>query len=207
MDKEAEYSFYLTLEAIVTDETVDKPIDKLLEHEKFQGRGKSICDSLARRFKLDGDEIYQQACLKVWKNRRAINPTNVSNENDFFNWFRMVARTVCCSEWRKERKHKRHLDTRAVEEFPVADHRVNLDAEQLLKEFLESSERLPDEKRLAIDLWLQGYSTRAISDVLEQEGISYTHVAISIWIDKAIKNFQNGKPLVISRAIARKKFR
>jgi DNA-directed RNA polymerase specialized sigma24 family protein len=180
---EVDYNFYTLLCEVLTGR---KPIDAVLEHEEFQHRAKQCCHAIARKWE-EGEDLFQDACIRVWKYGSALKPENIKNKDAFFAWFYVLALHTYMGNWRKQRIQ---FDSKPVQEMPVADPRVNIEAQCLLSEFLEFCQKtLPDNRHRAVKYWLEGYSFRDIAGNLNETGTPGSHVAVRTWVRDTVKGF------------------
>lgn len=160
-------------------------IDVLLEHPDFQSRGRRISHGIAGK-SGDGEDLFQEMCLRVWRYGHALDPNNIRSESEFFSWLFVLALHAYRSQMRKKRLP---LDETPIEEIFIADLRVNVEDECLRREFEEYVETLPDVRQFVINRWFEGFSLREIEEMLKQTGSTTSHVTLGAWVKKAIKNF------------------
>jgi RNA polymerase sigma factor (sigma-70 family) len=166
-----------------------KPIDSLFEHHVFTRRARQMCSYISRQnSETDADDLFQEACLKVFMYRAQLKTDNIPDANAFFRWFYVVARNISRSRMRRV---KMPMDTKRAEEMSVIDPKVNLDDKHLLREFMESIKVLPNTQRRATAYWLEGYSLREISQVFRREKVEFSHVTVQRWVKDALMNFSN----------------
>jgi RNA polymerase sigma factor (sigma-70 family) len=191
---EGDYNFYTLLCEVLTGR---KPIDELFEHEKFQHRAKQCCNSIAHKWE-EADDLYQMACIRVWKYGHALKLENMQNEDAFFAWFYVLALHTYWDNWRKQRIQ---FDARQVQDMPVADLRVNIEDQCLRDEFVEFSKKtLSDYRRRAVEYWLDDLSLRDIARNLNREGIPCSHVTVGTWIKEAVNGFLGRKRTPVKKA-------
>jgi DNA-directed RNA polymerase specialized sigma24 family protein len=59
----------------------------------------------------------------------------------------------------------------------------------LRRELFEHIESLPPERRLALGLFLDGYSLRGVKAKMGKKGFNYSHVVVRKWVRDELKNF------------------
>jgi hypothetical protein len=97
MSKEGDQqSFYCVLYKALTDRM---PLSTLLEHPKFQNRGRRLCYRVAG--KENGEDLFQEACLRVL-DAGDLSLDKIPSERDFFSWFYIVARKAYLEQMRKK---------------------------------------------------------------------------------------------------------
>lgn len=67
-------------------------IGDLLRHPEFRSQAKQVCDRLAGR--AGGEELLQEACLRLVERAGQLKPDLIRNEGEFFRWFSQLARRV-----------------------------------------------------------------------------------------------------------------
>lgn len=126
-------SFYAALYDALTDHG---KIDALLEHAEFLNRGRSICYQIAGRD--DGEDLFQDVCLRVLNHVGDLNPDNIQNENQFFNWFSGLA----LQAWRSRIRRMTGMKTctEKTRQWPDSSDDASPDE---LDEFLDHAEVCP----------------------------------------------------------------
>lgn len=89
-------SFYIALYNALTD---CNQIGALLAHPEFRKRGRQFCYGIAGAD--DSEDLFQEACSRVWEDVVTLNPNNIRNEDEFFSWFYKLARNVYISDMRE----------------------------------------------------------------------------------------------------------
>lgn len=191
-----------------------KPIEKLFSNREFQIKAKKICAVIMNGYKglmglyysasYDVEDLQSEADMKVcnhWQKREAENnaPTlkDFPNESAFLSYYYVAALHIVFSKLRPYRRELQEtgftLVFLPIDELPIADPRIDLERDCLLRQCLEVLETLPYKQRRAVLLWSEGFSTREIKKILEDEGIDYSHVTIQKWIAAALKRLKCGK--------------
>ncbi len=176
-------------------------INELIRHDGFQSRGKKICGGLMRRYgdlirryygaSDDADDLFNEACArmfeKIFGKADALSPEKTESEEDFFDWFFILARNIVFSKLRKFGRLPDEIFFVSTEDLSLANERTRFDLERARNQFLGFTETLPENHRHAVRLWYEGYSTREIKELL---GHVCSHVTIKNWVSAAVKAFR-----------------
>jgi RNA polymerase sigma factor (sigma-70 family) len=183
------------------------PFESILEHAEFMKRARSICRRICRGGPepvYDADDLFADACGRVLEHKRSFvrrgtlpppqGPTSKTpEEDDFFRWFYVVARNTYLSRLRKSRfgVNGPHVVFVSLEECrSIEEPGANLERENLLRDFREFMDKnLPTKDRLALELWVRGFTLREIAQTLDGEGVKCSHVSVRKWIQTGLKAF------------------
>jgi hypothetical protein len=96
MSKEGDQqSFCCVLYKALTDRMLRST---LLEHPKFQNRGRQLCYRVAG--KENGEDLFQEACLRVL-DAGELNLDKIKSEQGFFRWFNVIAHNTYLEQMRR----------------------------------------------------------------------------------------------------------
>ena len=176
-------------------ETVSQPVDDLLKQGDFQKLLLRICQAVYRRLDLGRrdpaygrEDLYADACEKLLRSRHSFHPDAIPDEKAFHSWLYVLALNVGRSKLREIKRQRPWLfPGEAVEELPEEDSGINLEREWAVRELLGFIESLPEERRRALLLWLEGNSYREVMQILEGEGRKVSHVTIQKWVDAGLR--------------------
>lgn len=187
--KEGEYprpnsSFYGLLDEVLKAE---KPIHALLESLVFLCEGRRTCCRITGSNKDYAEDLFQEACIRILKYYAgALTPDKIRSESDFWGWFFTLARNIYRSE---RRKNRLKYDDKPSDEHQIPDDGIDVERDRRIHEFEEYCKLLPEDRQLALRMWLEGYSYREIEKELKKIGVSGTYVTVRSRVRKAIKNF------------------
>lgn len=198
--KEGEFRLWNLLLAILAN---SKPIGELLGNREFQNRGKRRCADIMRQYgelmrryygaSYDEEDLFYEACGKIWRAEHPLRPECTRDENAFFHWFFVLAQNIVRSKLRKYgafQKEEVPLVFVSTDDFPIMDDRVQLDWECFYNQFMEFTTTLSAKRQRAMQLWHEGNSTREIKRILNSEGIKCSNVAVQNWTRDAIEAFR-----------------
>lgn len=176
-------------------EAVSQSVDDLLKQEAFQKLLLIICQAVYRRLNLgrydpsyERQDLYGDACEKLLKSRHCFRPERIPDEKALFKWLYTLVFNRGLSKYHEIRRHRLWLlPSEAVEELPEEDSGVNLESEWVVRELMRLIETLPEERRRAILLWLEGNSSREIMRILKGEGVKVSHVTIQKRVDAGLE--------------------
>jgi len=80
------------------------------------------------------------------------------------------------------------MDAIPLEEISISDPTINLDRDHFVREFKKLIDCLPTKRRIAMSLWLEGYTFREISGELKKSGFLISHVTVRMWLKEFQKN-------------------
>lgn len=205
-NKEADFRLWIFLQGILEGR---RPIEDLVGHRGFQSKGKQRCARVMCRYReimrmyygasYDDEDLFFEACERMidyWYRREAENNApsqeDFHNEDEFLGWFFVLALNIVRSKLRKFKELREEgltLIYVPIDDLPIADYRVQPEWESFLKQFLEFTETLPLNRRRATQLWYEGFSSREIKAILENEGIVISNVSVMKWVRASLKAF------------------
>jgi RNA polymerase sigma-70 factor (ECF subfamily) len=115
----------------------------------------------------DREDLVQEVCAQIWRSRGRYDPTFRETT-----WIYRVALNVAISFYRRERKHREHVD---IDDHPIAIEPVVPSAE--LQLLLDCIADLGPLERALVVLYLEGNDHAAIAEVL---GISTSNVGTKL---------------------------
>jgi DNA-directed RNA polymerase specialized sigma24 family protein len=175
-----------------------EPVSAIIGHPEFILRARSICYQY--QFKdwrgvYGPEDLCQDACMKMLRyNATILDSNNISGEEEFFKWFYVVARAAFLTAYRRLMRFKltRSVTLIPIEESPpIKDPGADSEGKCFLSEFLKfTAEKLPAERRHAVELWLQGYSSRETAAILNDAGIMCSHTTTQNWVSASLRTFK-----------------
>jgi RNA polymerase sigma factor (sigma-70 family) len=176
-------------------EAVSQSVDDLLTQEDFQKLLLIICQAVYRRLNLGRydpaygrEDLFGDACEKLLKSRQRFRPDDIPNEKALFSWLYVLAFNRGLSKLREIKRQRPWLfPGKAVEELPEEDSGINLEREWAARELMGFMKSLPDERRRALVLRLEGNSYREVAQILEGEGIKVSHVTVQKWVEAGLQ--------------------
>lgn len=190
-----EARFYWLLMAVLASR---KPPNELVEDELFLKRGQRICYYIARGTDYDPEDMFQDACIKVWtflsKLMQDDEPEvqlSFADVNAFFNWYIQIAARLRVDYFRKHNKRQARevsLSENIAAALTVAAGGASPYADYVVSEFEASLEKLPWGHQEAFRLKREGFSYEDIMVMLNVAGIKCTNkVTVRNWVMHALQ--------------------
>lgn len=163
--------------------------DVLFKHPVFESRLRLLAMAHASTTE-DAEDLANNVRVKVWNGLEQFKPDGTRPFGNFFGWLKKVTRNAYLDNLRASRVK---FDDQRSEDLEILDTQNNPEASLLYKEVMAEFEQrinaLPDKERLAIAYYLQGFSYREISDKMNEAGFSVSHVTVHRWIRDALRAF------------------
>lgn len=175
---------------------VSQPDDDLFAQDDFLKLVLIVCRSVFRRLNLGGrdpaygpDDFHHDTFMKLLKARGCFRPQNIPNEKAMVNLLYTVALNRGRSKLREWRRHRQmQVSCERVEDLPEGDSGIDLVREWIVQELMGFTRSLPEERRRALVLKLEGYSFREISRIFLNEGHKVSHVTIQKWYEASLQH-------------------
>jgi len=164
-------------------------VSVLLEDQEFTRRLRLIVRAQAQTVEK-AEELANDVRLKVWRSLPQFTPDDDHPYGNFFSWVRHIARSA-----HRDTLQRRQIqiDERPVEDLELVDPQMDIESSFLFKEVMAEFEKtissLPERERLAVALYLQGFSSREISEKMLRAGFSVSHVTVLKWTRDALAAF------------------
>lgn len=162
----------------------------LLDDPVFTRRLRVIVRALAQTAE-DAEELANDVRLKVWRDLPQFKLDYDLPYGNFFAWVRRIARRTHIDTLSTRRRLE--FDEQRVEDLDVVDPDMNIESSFLFKEVMAEFEKtinaLPERERLAVAYYLQGFSSREISEKMLGAGVSVSHVTVLKWTRDALATF------------------
>jgi RNA polymerase sigma factor (sigma-70 family) len=175
--------------------------DALFEHPVFKSRLRLVTMANAQTT-ADAEDLATEVSLKVWKKLSQFEPNYSEPYGNFFAWLRTLTRNAYIDSLRRK---ELEFDERRPEDLDITDTQSDIEASVLYKEVMAEFEMsinaLPERERLAMALYLQGFSFREISEKMTQAGYSSSRVKVRKWIKDSLMAFWSGRENVGSKNI------
>jgi DNA-directed RNA polymerase specialized sigma24 family protein len=183
MQSEGEYqSFFEALSEFLAGR---ESVRVVLAHAEFQTRLKLICGGITKEQQKTAD-LVQNTCLRLLKYEKTIRQNNPANADQFFSLVFKVAQNI---HFDSGKKNRLLLEETPVEDIPISGNGLDPEEESLLNEFERFIQSLSSEHQRAFALEWEGYSYRAIAEILRVEGHVCTHVTVRTWISNGLRDF------------------
>jgi RNA polymerase sigma factor (sigma-70 family) len=161
----------------------------LLDDPVFTRRLRVIVRALAQTAEA-AEELANDVRLKVWRDLPEFTPDYESVYGNFFRWLSSIARNTYLDTLRRRQVK---LDEQPIDNLDIVDPQMDIESSFLFKEVMAEFEKtinaLPERERLAIAYYLQGFSSREISEKMLGAGVSVSHVTILKWTRDALATF------------------
>lgn len=161
----------------------ERRIEALLLHPEFVNRSLKICRVLTGS-QDDAEDLFQDVCLRMLKYGHNLTRAKIPDKRAFFAWLSKLTHNVFLDSVRRRRLL---TDALPLENVTLPDPAVSRDREDLKEEFVRLIGSLPLERRIAMEMWLDGHSFRKISAQLRTLGFVTSHVTVATWLKSVLK--------------------
>lgn len=152
-------------------------VDVLFENETFEKRLRLITMAHATTAQ-DARELANEVRFTVWQKLQHFKPNPSYPYEGFFSWVHVLTRNIAINNIRRRKK----FDQQSIEDLDIADPHADVESSFLHKQMMAELEKiinaLPERERLTIVYYLQGFTSREISEKISQAGFSFSHVNV-----------------------------
>lgn len=141
------------------------------------------------------EDLREVSRRKVHEGAPKLETANTPNKRAFYGWVKVLVHRTFLDALRAHKKPQNNGLSRSYEPVEIVDFRalppdVLYERKELFRRFIAFIEDYPEGHRLAIMLWLEGESLRAIAKALDERDIECSYGAVRLWVNEILDAFK-----------------